>query len=117
MQFGSEHLKHLPVYFPLLGLVYRTGSLTPNSSKSFNFLSTVPGVNPTVVSEVSSDSIPSLQAIDSAYQKVQHFPSLIETNSESTHLTTYIESVIAEIEICREEKEKLHVQNEIIRSH
>lgn len=98
--------------------VYRTGSFTPNSSKSFNFLSTVPGVNPTVVSEVSSDSIPSLQAIDSAYQKVQHFPSLIEqTNSESTHLTTYIESVIAEIEICREEKEKLHIQNEIIRSN
>lgn len=98
--------------------LYRTSSLTPNSTKSFNFLNTASGVAPNVVSEVSSDSIPSLQAIDSAYQKVQHFPSLIEqTNSESTHLTTYIESIIAEIELCREEKEKIHVQNEIIRSN
>ena len=97
--------------------IQRTGSLTPNSPKSFSFLSTISGVTPTVVSEVSSDSIPSLQAIDAAYQRVQHFPMLIEqTTSESTHLTTYIESIIAEIELCREEKERLHVQNELIRS-
>lgn len=96
----------------------RTASLTPNSPKPFNFLSTTSGMTPQPVSEVSTDSIPSLQAIDIAYQRVQHFPVLIEqTNSESTHLISHIESIIAEIELFRDERERLRVQNELIRSN
>lgn len=63
-------------------------------------------------------SIPSLQAIDLAYQNIQNYPYLIEqTTTESNTLMSHIEDVITEIEIARTELERLKVKNELIKAN
>ncbi|OHT16111.1 hypothetical protein TRFO_13431 [Tritrichomonas foetus] len=64
--------------------------------------------------ENEQNQILSLQMIDTAYQKVDHTPALIEqTNFEYIHLMGYIEQILADIEKLRAEKEKLKISNEV----
>ena len=61
-------------------------------------------------------AIPSIQSIDAAYQNIGNIPFLIDqTTKECSLLTSHIEQTLARIEEMRNQREKLKIENALLR--
>ena len=59
----------------------------------------------------SSDAIPTIQALDLAWQNLNHLPALInQTTAECVSVTTHIEKTLANIAAMRDMKEALKIE-------
>ena len=66
--------------------------------------------------ESEKNNIPSIQTIDLAFQNLDHLPELIkQTSNESSHLTNVIDDTLTELSQLRELKEKLKIENALIK--
>lgn len=68
------------------------------------------------IDESENNNIPSIQTIDQSFQNLDHLPELIkQAINESSHITNVIDDILTEISQLREQKEKLKIENALIK--